>query len=53
MFTEPKGIIIKDLKKGMNDNVASNREYQQRHRNYIYFKKHTNGNPRVETTINK
>lgn len=35
MFTEPKETIIKVVKKGVKDNVASNREYQQKHRNYI------------------
>lgn len=37
MFTETKETIIKVVKKGMNDNVVSNREYQQKHRKYIYF----------------
>lgn len=37
MFTEAKEAIIKVVKKGVNDNVASNKVHQQKHRNYKYF----------------
>lgn len=37
MFTDAKETIIKVVRKGVNDNVASNKVYQQKHRNYKYF----------------